>query len=80
MEEYKKTHPIGKKNADPNKPKRPLSSYIIFSNDKREEVKKKNPGKEMVVTSLMRRYEQQGDYHSVRKDVEGIARRGKAGV
>ena len=44
MEEYKKTHPTGKKGADPDKPKRPLSSYILFSNDKRDEVKSKNPG------------------------------------
>lgn len=73
MEEYKKTHPAGKKNADPNKPKRPLSSYIIFSNDKREEVKRKNPGKEQLWMSLTHRYEQQGDYHSLRKDVEGTS-------
>ena len=57
MEEYKKTHPTGKKNADPNKPKRPLSSYIIFSNDKREEVKRKNPGNGNIWVLFIHRYE-----------------------
>ncbi|PIA17844.1 high mobility group box, partial [Coemansia reversa NRRL 1564] len=34
----------GKKSAeDPNKPKRPLSAYMYFSQEKRPEVKKDNP-------------------------------------
>lgn len=44
MEEYKKTHPTGKKNTDPDMPKRPLSAYFLYANEHREEVKKSNPG------------------------------------
>ena len=32
-----------KAKRDPNKPKRPLSSYTLFCNEIREEIKKKNP-------------------------------------
>ena len=32
------------KEVDPNKPKKPLSAYFRFTNDKRAEVKAKNPG------------------------------------
>ena len=33
-----------KKKKDPNSPKRGLSAYMCFSNDKRAEVKEENPG------------------------------------
>ena len=32
-----------KAKRDPNKPKRPLSSYVLFCNDMREELKEKHP-------------------------------------
>lgn len=44
MEEYKKTHPTGKKSTDPDMPKRPLSAYFLYANEHRDEVKKANPG------------------------------------
>lgn len=34
----------GKKKKDPNAPKRPLTAYFIFLNEKREDVKKTLPG------------------------------------
>lgn len=33
----------GKAKKDPNAPKRPLSAFIFFSQDKREEIIRKNP-------------------------------------
>jgi len=33
----------GKKVKDPNEPKKPLSAYLLFSGDKREQVKKEHP-------------------------------------
>lgn len=33
-----------KKTVDPNKPKKPLSSYFRYANAKRDEVKSANPG------------------------------------
>lgn len=33
-----------KKKKDPNAPKRGLSAFMFFSNDKREEIKAANPG------------------------------------
>lgn len=33
-----------KKPKDPNAPKRPASSYLLFQNDVRNELKQKNPG------------------------------------
>ena len=42
-EEYLQTHPSAKAKSD--KPKKPLSSYILFSNELREKVKSENPGK-----------------------------------
>jgi hypothetical protein len=46
----KKTTKKTKKEKDPNAPKRPLSAYMYFSKDKREELTKKN-GKESVAES-----------------------------
>lgn len=34
----------GKKVKDPNAPKRPATSYIMFQNDVREDLRQKNPG------------------------------------
>lgn len=34
-----------KKEVDPDKPKKPLSAYFRFANEKREAVKAENPGK-----------------------------------
>jgi hypothetical protein len=34
----------GKRIKDPNAPKRPPTSYIMFQNDIREELRQKNPG------------------------------------
>ena len=56
MEEYKKTHPTGKKSTDPDMPKRPLSAYFLYANEHRDEVKKANPG-ELRVLLLNSRYE-----------------------
>ena len=42
MEEYNKTH--ASKKSDPDKPKKPLSAYFRFNNEKRAEVKAANPG------------------------------------
>jgi len=39
--------PSKKKKKDPNEPKRPLSAYIFFSNDLREELQKKYPKEAM---------------------------------
>jgi hypothetical protein len=36
-----------RKTKDPNAPKRPLSGYMLFSNDKRDEVRKANPEMKM---------------------------------
>ena len=41
-EEYLQTHPSAKAKSD--KPKKPLSSYILFSNELRDKVKGENPG------------------------------------
>jgi hypothetical protein len=32
-----------KKEKDPDMPKRPLTSYFLYTQDKRDEMKKKNP-------------------------------------
>ena len=39
MEEYKKTL------KDNEKPKRPMTAYMLFSNSKRAEIKEAHPGK-----------------------------------
>lgn len=33
----------GKKKKDPNAPKRPLSAFMLFSQDKRASIKEENP-------------------------------------
>lgn len=42
LEEYNKTHPT--KKGDPDMPKKPATSYFLFTSDHRAEVKAKNPG------------------------------------
>ena len=79
MEEYKKTHPTGKKNTDPDMPKRPLSAYFLYANEHREEVKKSNPGSWYVV-SMNRRYEGYADCFDSGRDVEGSFRGGQEGM
>eukprot|EP00494_Astrolonche_serrata_P022230 UN22487 len=39
--------------SDPNKPKRPLSAYFLFSNDNRDSVTKKNPDASMAEIGKM---------------------------
>lgn len=42
-----------KKVKDPNAPKRPISAYFAFAADKREQIKKENPG--FKVTDISKR-------------------------
>ena len=69
MEEYKKTHPTGKKSTDPDMPKRPLSAYFLYANEHREEVKKANPGK-LCSRLLSGRYEDYSNCQYSWRDVE----------
>ena len=41
MAEYKSTHPSEK---DPDRPKKPLTAYMLFTNSKRAEIKQAHPG------------------------------------
>lgn len=41
----KETKRRGKKEVDPDKPKKPLSAYFRFTLEKRDAVKAENPGK-----------------------------------
>lgn len=41
--EYDSKHGASKAAKDPNAPKRPMSSYFLFSNEKRAEIKAENP-------------------------------------
>jgi len=42
-----------KKPKDPNAPKRPQSSYFVFSNKRRKEMKETNPDKKLTEISKM---------------------------
>lgn len=44
-EQAKETKRRGKKEVDPDKPKKPLSAYFRFTLEKRDAVKAENPGK-----------------------------------
>ena len=79
MEEYKKTHPTGKKSTDPDMPKRPLSAYFLYANEHRDEVKKSNPGS-LCLVNTHHRYDDHADCRDSGRNVEGSFGGGQEGM
>lgn len=50
MAEYKSTHPSEK---DPDRPKKPLTAYMLFTNSKRAEIKQAHPGSDRLEVPLL---------------------------
>lgn len=54
MADYKSTHPSEK---DPDRPKKPLTAYMLFTNSKRAEIKQAHPGRILANTSIYRLFD-----------------------